>query len=124
MKNTYLKTVMNTNETINYGIVQMSGGEFEMDYSQEATYYRAHCLAHDVVDVFRTVVDCALEPRSVVAANVAIEKNKGTFNLESVVQSGEDFNEAVFKTAFGVTGLGMPLRGFKSNISNLTAYTL
>jgi processing peptidase subunit beta len=41
-----------------------------------------------------------------------------------VIQSGEDFNEAVFKTAFGVTGLGMPLRGFKSNISNLTAYTL
>jgi processing peptidase subunit beta len=69
-------------------------------------------------------VDCALEPRSVVAANVAIEKNKGTFNLEGVVNSGEEFNEICFKTAFGASGLGMPLRGFKSNISNLTAYTL
>ena len=77
-----------------------------------------------MVDVFKTVVDCALEPRSVVAASVAIEKNKGTFNLENVVQSGEDFNESVFKTAFGVKGLGMPLRGHKGNISNLTAYTL
>ena len=81
-------------------------------------------IATLVVDVFRTVVDCAMEPRSVVAANVGVEKNKGTFNLESVSQTGESFNEAVFKTAYGVTGLGMPLRGFKSNITNLTAYTL
>lgn len=28
LKNTYLKTAINTNETVNYGIRQMSGGEF------------------------------------------------------------------------------------------------
>ena len=28
IKNTYLKTALNTNETVNYGIAQMSGGEF------------------------------------------------------------------------------------------------
>lgn len=30
LKNTYLKTAINTSETVNYGVVQMSGGEFEM----------------------------------------------------------------------------------------------
>lgn len=34
IKNTYLKTVLNTNETVNYGIHQMSGGQFEMDYDR------------------------------------------------------------------------------------------
>lgn len=65
----------------------MSGGDFEMDYDQESTYFRAHCLAHDVVDVFKIVSDCALEPRSVVAANVALEKNQGVHNLEKVIHS-------------------------------------
>ena len=51
-------------------MVQMSGGEFEMDYNQESTYFKAHCLSHDVVDIFNMMADCALEPRSVVAANV------------------------------------------------------
>jgi len=68
--------------------------------------------------------DCSLEPRSVVAANVALEKNAGTHKLEDIVKSGEGFNEAVFKTAFGLEGLGMPLRGYRNNIGNLSAYTL
>ncbi|CAD8077207.1 unnamed protein product [Paramecium sonneborni] len=124
IKNTYYKSVLNTNETINYGVIQQSGGEFEMDYDQESVYFKAHCLAHDVVDVFKVVADCALEPRSVVAANAAIEKNYGTHNLENIIKSGEAFNEAIFKTAFGLTGLGMPLRGFKNNIGNLSAYNI
>lgn len=81
-------------------------------------------MAHDVVDVFKVVSDCALEPRSVVAANSAVEKNYGTHNLENIIKSGEGFNETIFKTAFGLTGLGMPLRGFKTNIGNLSAYTI
>lgn len=48
------------------------------------------------------MTDCALEPRSVVAANVAYEKNQGTHKLEDIVKSGESFNEAIFKTAFGI----------------------
>lgn len=32
IKNTYMKTVLNTNETVNYGMVQMAGGEFSMEY--------------------------------------------------------------------------------------------
>lgn len=42
----------------------------------------------------------------------------------NIFLGGEAFNEAIFKTAFGLTGLGMPLRGFKSNIGNLSAYTI
>jgi len=32
LKNTYLKTLKHTNETINYGMIQMSGGAMTMDY--------------------------------------------------------------------------------------------
>lgn len=48
----------------------MSGGNFECDYNQETTYFRASCLSQDVVDIFNMVADCSLEPRSVVAASV------------------------------------------------------
>lgn len=34
LKNTYLKTALNTNETVNYGIAQMAGSEFEMDFNR------------------------------------------------------------------------------------------
>lgn len=46
-----------------------------MNYDQESTYFGAHCLSHDVVDVFGVVADCALEPRSVVASEVGAFKN-------------------------------------------------
>ena len=75
IKNTYLKTVLNTNETVNYAMVQMSGGRYIMDYDRELTCFKAHCLPHDVVDILGMVADCALEPRSVVAAQVALRKN-------------------------------------------------
>jgi len=42
-----------------------------MEYNQENSYFRASCLSHDVVDIFNMIADCALEPRSVVAASVA-----------------------------------------------------
>jgi len=32
LKNTYLKTMKHTNETLNYGMIQMSGGSMKMDY--------------------------------------------------------------------------------------------
>lgn len=46
-----------------------------MDFDQERIYYKAQCLEYDVVDMFQMMVDCALEPRSVLAANVAKSKN-------------------------------------------------
>ena len=51
-------------------MIQMSGGNFEMDYDQENTYWKAGCLAHDVYDILSIMTDCALGPRSVPTANV------------------------------------------------------
>lgn len=51
-------------------MVQMSGGDFEMNYDQESAFFNAHCLQHDVVDIFNMVADCAFEPRSHTSANV------------------------------------------------------
>jgi mitochondrial-processing peptidase subunit alpha len=36
----------------------------------------------------------------------------------------EEFNTAVFRTAFGLKGLGLPLRGLKGNVGNLSSYVL
>ncbi|EGR30646.1 processing peptidase, putative [Ichthyophthirius multifiliis] len=124
IKNTYLKTCLNTNETVNYGIVQQSGGSFEMEYDQETSYFKANCLAHDFVDVFSMVADCALEPRSAVASSVAIEKNQNTHKLDAYLKTGELFNEYVFKTAYGFQGLGLPLKGLKGNVKNLNSFVL
>ena len=75
LKNTYLKTLKNTNETINYGMIQMSGGSMTMDYDQERTFYKGQCIDSDTTDMFQMMVDVALEPKSVLAANVAKAKN-------------------------------------------------
>lgn len=105
-------------------MVQMSGGSFEMDYDQETAYFRASCLGHDVVDIFRMVSDCALEPKSAVASSVAQNKNKNTHKLEELINSGEEFNNGIFSTAFGAKGLGLPLSGFKGNVGNLSTLVL
>jgi processing peptidase subunit beta len=52
LKNTYLKTLKHTNETINYGMIQMSGGDMQMDFDQERTYFKGHCIEYDVIDMF------------------------------------------------------------------------
>lgn len=124
IKQTYYKTVLNTNETINYGMVQMSGGEFEMDYDQESTYFKAHCLSHDVVDIFNMMADCALEPRSVVAANAAMDKMHYQHELEAMLKTGHLINDTLFQTAYGNHGLGMPLHGLTHNYKYLHAHVL
>lgn len=124
IKQTYYKTVLNTNETVNYGMVQMSGGEFEMDYDQENAYFKAHCLSHDVVDIFNMMADCALEPRSVVAANVAMDKMHYEHELESYLRTGHLVNDTLFQTAYGNHGLGMPLHGLAHNYKYLHAHVL
>jgi len=95
-----------------------------MEYDQESAYFGAHCLAHDVVDVFGVVADCALEPRSVVTANVGAAKNVETHKLDAYLKTGESFNNAIFKTAYGLKGLGLPLKGLSGNVGNLNHYTL
>ena len=47
----------------------------DMDYDREMTLFKGQCLEYDTVDMFQMMVDIALEPRSVLAANVAKSKN-------------------------------------------------
>ena len=105
-------------------MVQMSGGEFTMDYNQDTSVFKASCLGHDVIDILTMVADCAVEPRSVVAANVGIFKNKNKFDIERLVNSGITINDTLFRTAYGLQGLGMPVLGLPSNVEYLNAYTL
>lgn len=123
LKNTFLKTAMNTNETINYGMVQMSGGEFNMEYDQESSYYKANCLSHDVVDMVGMMMDCALEPKTAVTADLAQYKNQESISHEKRVNTGLAFNNALFQLAYGLNGLGLPLLGLE-NHKNLTASSI
>jgi len=40
------------------------------------------------------------------------------------LKTGEEFNENVFRTAYGLNGLGLPLKGLKGNVGNLSHYVL
>jgi len=127
LKNTYLKTLKHTNETINYGMIQMSGGAMEMDYDQERTYFRGHCIQYDVIDMFQMMVDIALEPRSVLAANVAQTKNQKTHDLHKHLSHYDPFannQENLLRTAYGYNTLGMPRYGMENNLGNLDARVL
>lgn len=124
LKNTYLKTLKHTNETINYGMIQMSGGSLTMDYDQEKTYFKGHCIEYDVLDMFQMLVDCALEPRSVLAANVARAKNRKSHDLHNYLHHYDPFSgshENLLRTAYGYNTLGMPHLGLEKNIDNVDA---
>ena len=91
-----------------------------MFYDREYAFFRGSCLAHDTVDVFRMMIDCALEPRSAVAANVGMDKNIHSHKLSEILGGNDGYNDAIHAAAFGAKGLGNPLKGTKSNIANLT----
>ena len=127
LKNTYLKTLKHTNETINYGMIQMSGGDMTMDYDQERTYFKGHCIEYDTIDMFQMMVDIALEPRSVLAANVARSKNRKSHDLAHHLSKYDPFadsQELLLRTAYGYNTLGMPRLGLESNIDNIDARML
>jgi len=104
IKNTYLKTQKHTNETLNYGMIQMSGGAMTMDYDQEKTYFKGHCIEYDVTDMFQMMVDCALEPKSVMSANVARSKNAKSHDLHNHLNKFDPFantQQNLLTTAYG-----------------------
>jgi len=127
LKNTYLKTLKHTNETINYGMIQMSGGDVTMDFDQESMYFKGHCIEYDTIDMFQMMVDIALEPRSVLAANVAKSKNQKSHDLAHHIAkfdpSAHDA-ELLLRTAYGYNTLGMPRLGTEGNVGNIDARML
>ena len=127
LKNTYLKTLKHTNETINYGMIQMSGGKLEMDYGREFTYFKGNCIEYDVIDMFQLLVDVALEPRSVLAANVAKAKNRKSHDLYKHLHRydpSSENHELLLRTAYGYNTLGMPSNGMEGNVENIDARML
>ena len=73
------------------------------------------------------MVDIALEPRSVMSANVAKDKSKKSHALRAHLQQFDPFaftEEKVLKTAFGYNTLGNPLHGLEGNVGNIDARIL
>ena len=124
IKTTYYKSFLRTNETINYGMVQMSGGRYAMDFSREHTIFKATCLSHDVVDIFTMMTDCVFEPRNFVSTNVAINKLPHSHLLAKLTNSHHEMTDKIFQACYGSYGLGNPILGAEKNILNLDAYTM
>jgi len=127
LKNVYLKTLKHTNETVNYGMIQMSGGEMEMNYDQETTYFHGNCIEYDTVDMFQMLIDISLEPKSVLAANVAKAKNRKSLDLANHLAKFDPFSyneEKLLRTAYGYNTLGMPHLGLEGNVENIDARVL
>lgn len=73
------------------------------------------------------MVDIALEPRSVIAANVAKSKNAKTHGLHHHLSKYDPFannQELLLRTAYGYNTLGMPRLGLENNVNNLDARVL
>lgn len=73
------------------------------------------------------MVDIALEPRSVLAANVAKSKNQKSHDLANRLNKFDptaNDAELLLTTAYGYNTLGMPLLGTSSNIGNIDARML
>jgi len=100
----------------------MSGGSMTMDYDQERTYFKGHCIEYDVIDMFQMMVDIALEPRSVMASNVARSKNQKSHDLFKHLSKFDPFasqQELLLRTAYGYNTLGMPRLGLEKNVDNI-----
>ena len=120
LKNTYLKTNSRTNEQLNYCIIQMAGGEFSMDYTQEMTYYQGYCLPHDVYDYLQMMSDCVLDEKTLMDEEAAQWRADEFWKLREFNAKQEDLlKELPLTAAYGLTGLGLPLVGFQSGYQNI-----
>ena len=98
-----------------------------MDYDQERMFFKGHCIEYDTIDMFQMMVDIALEPRSVLAANVARSKNAKSHELFKHLSKYDPFastQENLLRTAYGYNTLGMPRLGLEKNIDNVDARML
>jgi len=73
------------------------------------------------------MVDCALEPRSVLAANVARAKNAKSHELADHLGKFDPFlnnQDILLRTAYGYNTLGMPKLGTQGGVDNIDARSL
>ena len=98
-----------------------------MNYDQESMYFNGHCIEYDTIDMFQMMVDIALEPRSVLAANVAKSKNQKSHDLAhhlAKYDPNSNNQELLLRTAYGYKTLGMPRLGLEGNVGYLDARVL
>ena len=125
LQKTSLKTNVRTNEQINYGMIQMSGGAYSMTYNQEFMNYTSHCLAHDTYDILQMLSDCVLDEKTLMDEEAAQWRIDEFWKLRGVNETiPKRLEELWLSTAYGFTGYGMPLAGFESNFQNLGYSTL
>ena len=100
---------------MNYGMMQMSGGDMNMTFDREKMYWSGRCVEYNVEDIFNVILDCALEPRSVFAGNIARAKNRKSQQLVAHLEKVSDpfirNLDLLFTTAYGYNTLGMPTIG-------------
>jgi len=124
LKTSFNDTVLSINPGYN-DLVLNSGGELDMEYDQESTYVKANCLAHHVNDIFDTMAQSILKPISTPAGNIAVDRIKQEYQMmEQMGAVGEDLNDSIMRTAYGLQGLGMPLQGVKDNFMRLSTGTI
>ena len=73
------------------------------------------------------MVDIALEPKSVMSANVARSKNAKSHDLFNHLAKFDPWatqQENLLRTAYGFNTLGMPRLGLQKNIDNVDARML
>jgi predicted Zn-dependent peptidase len=120
---TYLKTNVRTNEQINYGMIQMSGGAFGMNYSQDFMNYAGHCLAHDTYDIVQMLSDCVLDEKTIMDEEAAQWRIDEYWKFREVrLTTWDRLDEIWLSVAYGLKGYGMPLAGFESNFQNIGHY--
>lgn len=124
MSLTRYKSMLNTVDTVNYGMVQMSGGEYRMGFDREKTWYKFQCLPHDAVDLFGMMIDCAFEPRNHVTCNNAISRLTHSHRLLESANAHHQFTDTVLASVFGAKGLGNPLLGREGNAMQLNSHTV
>jgi len=73
------------------------------------------------------MVDIALEPRGVMASNVAKAKTQKTHDLKNHLSKFDPFaynEDLLLRTAYGFNTLGMPHHGLEGNVSKIDARML
>lgn len=77
--------------------------------------------------MFQMLCDIALEPKSVMSANVAKAKNRKSHALYEHLAKFDPFasqQENLLRTAYGINTLGMPRLGLANNVENVDARML
>lgn len=118
------KSMNTTVDTVNYGMVQMSGGKYSCKFDRERLLYKFQCMPHDTVDLLNMMIDCALEPRNPVTVNAAIAKLQFEHKFLEETKSHFLFTDLVLQSIYPKNGLGNPMFGNPHNALKLNTQVM